>query len=848
MKRIRTFVLVTLTVAALLPLGGCSCWKDPLGNVEEKKPETLEEMEARRKELQEKQEEKPDFETTRLNVLPADDAATKNQVKPGHWFNAVQEMKANNFDFPKGDLQAQCVDTVGNPIPLPNSGFELRTTRPVSLPEGKTKHFDLLLFANTPRRGGTINFMTQLRPRGGGRVEDWKHEACTRMKPFQNHLVVLADRVDNYQFVKALRSVKPEKSSDEFLAADLDYFVKLPKGTRRVDLPSHPLAWSNIAYVIWDDYGPEILNPSQQQAMVDWLHWGGQLIINGPRTLDRLASSFLAPYLPAKSGDVGALTPDQVAELNSYWSFDEPGTRRLRLEAGVDPPLAIELQLSEEARFIGNTSNLVAAVDVGRGCILATAFNLPHSTFLEWDSYDCFFNSCLLRRPARQFYPQGETIVEGWLGNALERDDPRVNSRMRYFSRDATLADKTHQGRTSSAEQNTARRRPEPTRRLNVDTAIAAEANPIASSENVNDHFATAGIEGFARDDLIGVAGWTDASDVSRAARSALQKSAGISVPSIDFIAKVLGVYLLVLVPVNWLLFRMIGRVEWAWAAVPIISIGGALGVVQAAQLDIGFARSRTEVAVVEIQPGYERAHLTRYIGLYTSLSASYQVSGDEESALFQPLGGSQRAEREVALYQGDQVSLSGFNVLSNSTGMIHGEQMIPLGGKLSLTKAGSKVAVNNQTDHTLTGCCVVQRSADGTPEVAWIGDLEKKTSKDLEFSPLNSRTVEFAEWEAQTATAKEVEEGVLNIRQIMQIATDPNRLAPEEAILIGWNDQVLDGVEIRPAASQIDARTVFVAQLRHAVRPDPLRDLNNFAMLKRQVTQDNKENDNFDF
>ena len=73
----------------------------------------------------------------------------------------------------------------------------------------------------------------------------------------------------------------------------------------------------------------------------------------------------------------------------------------------------------------------------------------------------------------------------------------------------------------------------------------------------------TYGVHGFAKDDLIGVAGWrSDKSDVSQAARDSLQRSAGITVPSIDFIAKVLGIYLAILVPVNWLLFKLIGRVE----------------------------------------------------------------------------------------------------------------------------------------------------------------------------------------------------------------------------------------------------------------------------------------------
>ena len=161
MKNLTRFALVCVCLLSLSFVAGCSCWKDPFGrnanqaNQDDKdktkKPETLEEMEARRKELQEKQEEKPDFETVRLAVLPTDDSPTRNQVKPGHYFSAVQTMKANNYDFSKGDLEAQCVDSRGTPIPLPGTEFELSTTRPVSLPKGQQKHFDLLLFANMPQ-------------------------------------------------------------------------------------------------------------------------------------------------------------------------------------------------------------------------------------------------------------------------------------------------------------------------------------------------------------------------------------------------------------------------------------------------------------------------------------------------------------------------------------------------------------------------------------------------------------------------------------------------------------------------------------------------------------------------
>ena len=42
--------------------------------------------------------------------------------------------------------------------------------------------------------------------------------------------------------------------------------------------------------------------------------------------------------------------------------------------------------------------------------------------------------------------------------------------------------------------------------------------------------------------------------------------------------------------PFNWLLFKMLGRVEWAWIAAPAIALVRAACVIKLAQLDIGFA------------------------------------------------------------------------------------------------------------------------------------------------------------------------------------------------------------------------------------------------------------------
>ena len=66
-----------------------------------------------------------------------------------------------------------------------------------------------------------------------------------------------------------------------------------PQVKSRVELPSYAMLWTGIAYVLWDEADPGKLNLMQQQALLDWLHWGGQLILSGPGTLGVLRNSFL---------------------------------------------------------------------------------------------------------------------------------------------------------------------------------------------------------------------------------------------------------------------------------------------------------------------------------------------------------------------------------------------------------------------------------------------------------------------------------------------------------------------------------------------------------------------------
>ena len=313
-------------------------------------------------------------------------------------------------------------------------------------------------------------------------------------------------------------------------------------------------------------------------------------------------------------------------------------------------------------------------------------------------------------------------------------------------------------------------------------------------------------IEGYRCDSQTGAAGWSDFSDCSQLAREALTEAAGITVPERDFILYSLGLYLLALVPINWIVFKLMGRVEWAWAAVPLIALAGTYAVVKLAQLDIGFARSRTEMAVMETQPGYTKGHLTRYIGLYTSLSTNYELSFSDETAVALPFATgatlnevSQMPSQNVFIERADRgddrVHFGGLAVASNSTGMIHTEQMIDLGGEVRLDERSSgSVQVSNLSRFHLRDVGLLRRK-NRRLELAWVGLLKSGATGRLNFTRVEEDQVE-AKWEQFGAIR--TDDLTVDFRQFLRLATVPSRINEGDVRLIGWSEVEMPGLSIK--------------------------------------------------
>ncbi len=809
----RTSFWAVVILGVFVAAGSSGCWKS-----------TANSAKSKLEKLKEKKPERP-FEPMRVFTEPNERSSFDEQAKetnrivlatkPGHWTGVLVQGRANLYDF-DGLLETTPQDSQQRPIDLERSPFWITTTRGITLPKGQRKIVETLFFAprpapNAPVKGSTW-IASKLGSRSGGQELERVPEMVAHMPSFQYFLVVLARQGARYTYLNDLASVRPPMQYTPVNLIDTNYYrVLIPPVDQPLALSPQSLCWTSTSHVLWDDVLAGALTPEQQRAMIDWLHWGGGLIVSGPDSLDKLRGSFLSEYLPVSGETTGPIDPVRLAEFDETFSVPGDESQTLGSRAGGSWS-GIDLVEQVGGEFVPGTADLVAERRVGRGRIVVTAFRLTEPELTGWPSFDSFFNACLLGRPARKF--NTETAGFEFVGKDSSATlDPNLITGVRYLTRDE------HEPRVPPAT-------PLPDEHAAVDPngipfQIDAFGMPLDQ------------IDGLKADP--GTAAWNDFSWISANARQTLQAAAGISVPKRQFVLKMIGLYLLVIVPINWLVFRLAGRVEWAWIAVPLIAVVWGVLVVWLAQLDIGFARAQIEVDVLEVQPGYARGHLTRYTALYSSLSSDYDLRFDDPSAVALPFSTdrqrlSGQASSAVTLTSVGERDLAGYPVSSNSTGMIHGEQMYDLGGAVTWsTDAAGAPQVTNGTRLKLSGAAIVRHRVgdDGKPidEAAWLGDLEPGARAAVHFVPYDEALDAMRDTSALTTAM--AGQGELNLRNLIDCVQDPRVLEPGEVRLVAWRDEVLEGIQVRPSTAQRRAATLVVVHLQYGPSPPPEHDEN---------------------
>lgn len=738
--RLLTLVLLSCSLLLVAGCGGCT---------EEDPQATAEKDEEEKKEtVKENYEHKPPV------VFPGNYVSEirTNRTKLGHWITADVRMIANNFNA-QGELLARPFNGKDNrPSTVQRTNYFMQSVRPVSLPKEEWRNFEIGLYLpkNPDLKNATIDF--EFHSGTSGLLQHAMRLARTAMHNFQQHMVVLTNRPDAYAYIHALDSVViPDVTHLNERFPPFYHVVRTRPNKDPISLPREALNWTTIAYLIWDDLEPDQLDAEQQQSLVDWLHFGGQLILSGPDCLDKLQSSFLAEYLPATFKGTRNLTQEDLSELNKHWAVPVKNNLQLKHVLKVDedsPLIGLDFEPHPAASFVNNTGQIAIERQVGRGRVVVTSFSLDEAPVIAWPSYRSFFNGCLLRKPARQFgTTSSDTLSFKFVNDSTHIMDPMLATALRYTSRDLSN-EGTLPSLSFGQPQEPADERGGWVLGSNgglggmgeetLATGFDIVGRNPAKTRRLSDtwHYG-----GYQHDQQAGNAGWNDQSGISNAARQTLISSAGITPPSSKFVLQMLAVYLVVLVPLNWLVFRTMGRVEWAWIAAPIIAIAGAFAVAKMASLDIGFVRSNTQVALLEVYTGHQRGHLTQYSALYTSLSTGYELALDNASAQSLPFGlSADRFQKKevmspVNMHRTITNRLEDFQIQSNTTGLLHTEMMLDLGGPFRYDDSSSNIRLENDSSVWLQDAAIIRRLPDSSLEFAWIGAMQPQDSlDDLQF------------------------------------------------------------------------------------------------------------------
>ncbi len=767
------YLCVTILCFSLLMVTGCS------GCTNKDDDKT-----AKKEDDKKKKKKKPDFESRRAVILPgyfpkpktekeiAEEkanpavaafnnlnrpAVTKNRTKLGHWVTTNFQAVANNFNA-EGQLTTYSQTGTNTPVRIPSTDYYISSTRPVSLPKGEWKNFETTVFLPTRTirtRSASINYQVSRSASGLPQIQSF--DGAPLMKPHQFHFLILSTRPDDYRYLEFADSIR---LSDRRNGSRIDpfYLIVPSMPGDPLPLPRHALNWTTIAYLVWDDYDPDQLEPEHQQAILDWLHFGGQLIVSGPDSLDKLQNSFLAQYLPAHFEKSRNLTNADVKELNDNWTVklkrNPAEQRQLQISEKV-PLLGVDFKPHDDAEFIDGTGGIAIERKLGRGRIVITAFSLGAPAIRKWKSFPSFFNGALLRKPARNFGKvrgNESAVVFEWVDDPTSMFDPLLGSTLRFLSRDLSRDGTStnvslNSGISADDDMPLEPENPAMYGITYVDDNPHMKINRSKNSgtnRNLDNHRYYGGYQDAPQS---GTSGWNDRSGISHAARETLKLAAGIKPPSSGFVLKMLAAYLLVLVPLNWVIFRLIGRVEYAWIAAPLIAIAGAFLVIRFASLDIGFVSSNTQVGVLEIQSDYSRAHLAEYSALYTSLSTPYSAELDNLTAQSLPFAiddnpagfDPKDSLSQVQLKRTTKNRLEGFQIQSNTTGLVHTEYLLDLTGVVSFVPPKPAEPdtglVGNATNIGVTNAGVIGRDLKGNYRVAWIGDLPAGDEFDLSFT-----------------------------------------------------------------------------------------------------------------
>ncbi|MFN9642953.1 MAG: hypothetical protein ACK56W_23420 [Pirellula sp.] len=768
----------------------------------------------------EEEKKKLRITSSEMRTLPFSKDTIGNFHKPGHWYQANHKLKANQQDESL-TAKVSIFSRERKLVPTFPGASPMEFQRNIAIGKDQEKNIALKFYQpDIAVNNEEMDMTSETIPsylgvnysmRGVGTTV-FAGEYPARLLPgYQYNIVSISVDPARYVFWRGLDCmVWPSQKLTTELRIAPHRMIDLNEDEIASQFPEHLYSMTSISHLVINDASPSRFSTEQQNAILDWLYFGGTIIINGSDAIGGISSSFLKEVSPLNSTVASSVTEDEIERLNENWTIKEYTDQNKTASVVPFTPAKkipkLEGELADGASWVNSLNGLVAEKLVGQGRVVMTTFPMTDNTFIRWPSYSSFIHNAILRKPPR------DVIFSRQPGGSAEADtrfagmysgselNPIHSTRLRLWARDL-----------DSSMMSTSR----------VDTKKTS------------------------------LGAWNPQSEILLQARQSLQQSSGITVPKIETIVKLLVGYLIILVPINWLVFRLLGKVELAWVAAPMIAIVGAFVVARGVQLDVGFSRSQTEYGFLECHAGHPRGVLSSYSALYTSLSTNYRATFENENGVVTPMpspaadiGASKRIAATKYDYTFADDAGSGLQstpVLSNTTGLLQSEETVQLGGDINTKMDASLLQVTVTSDSTidLKDFGVLGIDPQGRFVKGWLGSLEKGTAKKCDLKVQEKDDRWFDEWNQNVILSRPDlirSDGInwtrseigdeLYLGAILETVSKGYPLAKGEYIAIGWTDNPLSTLNIVPIAKQKKQRNLVLLHLRAGDLPEVRADL----------------------
>jgi hypothetical protein len=756
-------------------------------------------------------------------------------LKPGHWIEARLQTKAL-LQEENLLLNTRVTERTLRPLALLGSMDFVDFQRQAVFAQGQLKEFDLQLYL--PDLPNTLTLdETPLRPSIQTEFVDASLGGIVGAAAFpaniapaeQFQLIVWSSQPDRNAFWPGLSCVVwPAEGRTEAMKVTPHRVVEITNQSAAQMLPSRCLFWTSASHIVFYDADPTQLTEAQLEAMEQWLYFGGQWIVSGPDALAGIFRSPLARHLPMQEVQSGVLDQETWEPFLEAWSVSG-NTDKEKLRQLPESRRIVRLQgdLVEGANWVQGAEGIIAEKRVGKGRVVLSTVPLSEEWLVRWSGISSFVNGALLGHP-----PRAWVIADG-LGELRYSDlpagdglDPRFTSTLRFLGRDLGMginhpSQSYPQGiRMLKGANITAQRdASESNRRKTMQQREASASNTLIDPDLIDlDE---------ERPARRSPASWNDASPLAEAATDTLLQSSGNPVPRLSLVASLLAGYLLVLVPLNWLVFWWIRRLELAWVAAPILAVLGAGVVFRLVHLDVGMTTRRYELGLLEGFANQPVAHHTAFHATFTSLANRFRITYPDNRGVVLPYVFSEmRRDGKKLTYNTADSEGNGlvpFPINSSSSDLFHSEEVLTLDGGLDAEQAdsGSSWKLTNRMSRPIQGLAIFGRSKSNQLESAWIGDLDAGASCDTQLESENFEEGWMEGWDKHPATSRSSsEEDPLPMANALKAILEEAELPPGAVVAIGWIDQSPGHLVWQPDAPTPIARTILFFHLKHPPAP----------------------------